>query len=283
MKPSLPGLTAFLLLLIVVPVVSGDYWHGDFVDDSTRVFRRGAPVLSASRSGADTITILRRGTELTVTGSSGASELPDGTRTYWYEVSATDEGGRVSGWMPGTSLAMTSLDLGGDSLFMFTVTGYDSTREDFTGEALLLADGELRDSMAIRPISAAGPDSPYDYSVRGTLLDPSGLEGVTRLVQLSFIYEACGYLNRDLLVAVTDRGFVPGPLADSQFEAGLFTYTEDFILPSDSAGVRDQISVISDLQVLDEESGDVEEQERAVRVIRWTGREFADVNAPEGQ
>lgn len=282
MKPSLPGFTAFLLLLIMVPAVSGDYWHGDFVDDFTRVFQRVVPVLSAPRSGADTIAILRRGTELTVTGSAGAAELPDGTWTYWYEVSATEDGGRISGWMPGTSLAMTSL-LGGDSLFMFTVTGCDSTREDFTGEAVLLVDGELLDSLVMRPVSAAGPDSPYDYSVRGTLLDPSGLEGVTRLVQLSFIYEACGYLNRDLLVAVTDRGFVPGPRADSQFEAGLFTCSEGFILPSDSGGVRDQISVISDLQVMDEESGDVEEQERAVRVIRWTGREFADINDPEGQ
>lgn len=63
--------------------------------------------------------------------------------------------------------------------------------------------------MAILPVSAAGPDSPYDYSVRRTLLDPSGLEGVSRLVQLSFIYEACGYLNRNFLVAVTDRGLVP--------------------------------------------------------------------------
>lgn len=178
--------------------------------------------------------------------------------------------------MPGTSLAMVSLEPEAGSLFMFTVTGYDSSASSFTGSAVLLKEGEPLRELSLHPVGGESPEAPYDYSVRATLLDPSGLRRVEHLVELSFIYEACGYPNIDMLIALTENKMVMGPSAGSQFEAGQYTFEEHFILPSDGSGAPDQVQIAGWLGLWDEDGEDYMEQERTVRTARWTGYEFID-------
>lgn len=273
----LHALWALLSLAAVFTApAAAEYWHGDFTGDSTRVFQEGSPVLASPDISSDTVGTVSRGAPAEILGSGGVAVLGDGTRTYWYRVSVGTEAGVVEGWMPGTSLAMVSLEPEAGSLFMFTVTGYDSSASSFTGFAVLLKEGEPLRELSLHPVGGESPEAPYDYSVRATLLDPSGLHRVEHLVEISFIYEACGYPNIDMLIALTENKMVMGPSAGSQFEAGQYTFEEHFILPSDGSGAPDQVQIAGWLGLWDEDGEDYMEQERTVRTARWTGYEFID-------
>lgn len=270
----------FWIFLSLAPVftapAAADYWHGDFIGDSTRVFQERSAVFASPETPSDTVSTVSRGSSAKILGSGGVVVLDNGTRSYWYEVSVETEAGTVEGWMPGTSLAMVSLQPESGSLFMFTVTGYDSSAFSFTGSAVLLKEGEPPRELTINPVGGESPEAPYDYSVRATLEDPSGLDRVEHLLELSFIYEACGYPNRDVLIAVTESGMVQGPSAGSQFEAGLYTFAEDFILPRDSSGVPNEVLITGWLGLWDEDGENYIEQERTVRTAQWTGNEFIE-------
>jgi hypothetical protein len=270
----------FVVILTLAAVftapAAGDYWHGDFTEESTVVFQDGSPVYAYPDITSDIVSTLSRGEPVDVQGSGGVAVLGDGTRTYWYRVSMQNEADTIEGWMPGTSLAMVSLQPEPGSLFMFTITGYDSSAFSFTGSAVLMKEGEPHRELTINPVGGESPEAPYDYSVRATLLDPSGLDRVEHLVELSFIYEACGYPNIDMLIAVTENGMVAGPSAGSQFEAGLYTFAEDFILPRDSSGVPNEVLITGWLGLWDEDGDEYLEQERTVRTVQWTENEFIE-------
>lgn len=112
-------------VLIACSAVHGDYWYGDFTDDSTVVFSNTAVILSFPDINCSQGVRLPIGTELDITGSSGKDTLPDGMPFYWYEATFEYNGDLCSGYIPGPDLAMTSLALGGDTLFVFTVNGFN--------------------------------------------------------------------------------------------------------------------------------------------------------------
>ncbi len=269
-------LRALLILTAaaLVPVLHADYWFGDFVGDSTVVFQDGSPIYSTPDLQSQQLARLQAGTGVRVTGSAGEVKMPGGLVTYWYKVEPMEGTEDISGYMTGSTLAMTSLELSPGTLFMFNLTGFDSTEFRFGSSAVVLVNGEVADEIDFRPVGGGTGRSPYDYNIRSLPLDAGGLDGVMSLIQLSFIYEACGYLNRDVLFAWTGSDLVMGPNADSQFEAAEYTYIETFVTPSDSAGIPGIVRVRREISQWDEEKDDYSLEESSFTDYPWSGTGF---------
>ena len=266
------------LLAAHCSTVFGDYWHGDFVDSTTVVFSEDAILYSSPDLDSRIIMAVPICTAITVSGSAGEVLLPDGTPTYWYDVSFELPGISLEGYMPGTSLAMTSLELGSDTLFIFNVTGFNPDEYRYSASARIVESGSISEEITFRPVGGGFGQGPYSYCIRGTELDPSGLESVRNLIELSFIYEACGYPNKDILFVWTGDEFLMGPEASSQFEAGLYQYNETFITPADSSGVPGEVTVEVSSTTWDEDLGDYGETSRSSMVYSWNAQSFTLVD-----
>jgi hypothetical protein len=264
---------ALFLFLTLLPGLRADYWHGDFTDDRTFVFSASSPIYSSPDTGSEIVVETPAGTEVRVSGSAGEIVLDSGFNTFWYHVSAVLSGTEYSGYMPGSSLAMTALQLGADTLFMFSVTGNDPDY-GFQSSARVLASGMILDEVEFRPVDGGFGQVPYRYSVRSLQLDPDGLQHIRDLVELSFIYEACGFLNRDILFAWTGEKLIMGPEADSQFEASEYRFIQGFVMPSDSGGSPGTVRVQTTISEWDEEIDDYVVTDSYSADYGWTGTGF---------
>jgi len=268
-------------LILTVALVSSslcllraDYWHGDFVDDSTLVFIQDANLYAAPDPDTTVLVELPAGTPVEVVGSSGEVTLAGGITTYWYQVTARLHDGGHTGFIPGTSLALTDLQLSRDTIFMFSVTGYDPSTAHFSSSARVVAGGSIIDDIVFRPVDGGFGAVPYSYSVRSLPMDAAGLQGVRELIELSFIYEACGFPNMDIAFAWTGKELVMGPRANSQFEAASYRFIETFVAPSDSGGVPDNIRIITNISEWNEDVGDYRVTESYSTDYLWTGDSF---------
>ncbi len=261
-------------VLIACSAIQGDYWYGDFTDDRTVVFSNTAVILSYPDIDCPQGVRLPMGTELDITGSSGTDSLPDGMPFYWYEATFEYSGDLCNGYIPGPDLAMTSLVLGGDTLFVFSVNEFDSEEKYFIATARIISSDEILAEQVFRPFGAYFGQSPYSYCIRGMELQADGFTGIKNLIELSFIYGACGYENRDVLFAWTGTDLIMGPDASSMAEAGCYHYNETFVLPSDSGGVENEITI----EVITEEWDEVIEgyvgTDKTYVTYIWNGEGF---------
>ena len=269
-------LTAVSIVLIASSAVHGDYWYGDFTDYRTVVFSNTAVILSYPDIDCSQGVRLPMGTELDITESKGKDSLPDGMPFYWYEVTFEYDVVECTGYIPGPDLAMTSLSLGGDTLFVFTVTGFNWEEHCFIAAARIISSDEILAEQIFRPVSAGSGQSPYNYCIRGMELQADGFTGIANLIELSFIYEACGYENRDVLFAWTGTNLIMGPHASSQSDAGCYSFNEIFVLPTDSCGVDNEVTIEGSLEEWEDDAdGYVETQRTSVTYI-WNGEVFEE-------
>jgi hypothetical protein len=267
-------LIAISFVLIFSSAAHGDYWYGDFTDDRTVVFSNTAVILSYPDIDCSQGFRLPMGTELDITESMGKDTLPDGMPFYWYEAVFEYDGNECTGYIPGPDLAMTSLALGGDTLFVFTVTGFNPEEHCFIAAARIISSDEILAEQVFRPVSAGSGQSPYSYCIRGMELQPDGFAEIVNLIELSFIYEACGYENRDVLFAWTGTDLYMGPHASSQFDAGCYHFNETFVLPSDSGGVDNEVTIEGILEEWEDNSDDYVETQRTSITYIWNGEAF---------
>ncbi|MCD4702595.1 MAG: hypothetical protein K8S24_12145 [Candidatus Aegiribacteria sp.] len=269
------AITAALALFTIIPsTVLGEYWHGDFVDNRTTVFSVDAVMYDAPDLDSSVMVLIPMGTNVEISGSAGEYLFADGMPSYWYNVTCTQNGSEYNGYMPGLYLAMSSLELGTDTLFMFNVTGYIQKEYRFTASARIVISGDIAAEKIFHPVGSSFGQVPYRYCIRASELNTEGLDRIKNLIELSFIYGACGYVNRDILFAWTGDEFIMGPEANSQFEADIYRFIETFVTPSDSSGVPDEVTVLTSLAEWDEEIDDYIETESSYKVYCWNGNEF---------
>ncbi len=269
------SITSVLVILIIQPsTASGDYWYGDFMNNRTTVFSEDAVMYSAPDVDSSVTVFIPMGTDVEIAESAGEDIFSGGMPSYWYNVKCTLNDIEYSGYTPGLYLAMSSLELGTDTLFLFNVTGYVQEDDCFTASARIVISGRIAAEQEFQPVGNGFGQVPYRYCIRGTVLNPEGLTGVKYLIELSFIYEACGYMNRDVLFAWTSDEFVMGPVADSQFEAGIYHVNGTIVTPSDPSGVPDEVTVLTSIEEWDEEIDDYAETESSFKIYYWNGSEF---------
>jgi hypothetical protein len=266
-------------LMVMAGLARGDYWYGDFTGDSTFTAETVA-LYPAPSDTAVSVMELPAGSPLTVTGLGEGQFDFNGFSSYWYPVRFEDgtvEG--IAGYVPGAFLALSSLPLGGDTLFLFTVTGWDTTEAEYTGALRVLAGGEILDEIVFNPPGSACGQGFYSYNTASLPLDPSGLDGIRSLMKLSFLYNACSYANPDLLTAWTGTDLVIGPEGENEYEAGEYVFSSRFILPASEGGTSGMVGVEGTLGLWDEAVEDYVTSESATEWFAWDGAAFVSMSA----
>ena len=274
---SLRTASFVLLVLTAAGGAHADYWYGDFVENETVVFVDGAELNILADPGSEILANLPAGAAITILGAGEGEFETSGFSSYWYEVSCSIEGVEVTGYIPGAYLAMSDMPLGGDTLFMFSVTGFDPDLDEYIGEAKVIAGGEILDSFIFEPIGSGCDHGFYPYNTELITFDPTGLSGVRDLMRLSFIYAPCGYENPDLLFAWTGEKLVLGPEGMNEAEDGVYIYSSEFILPTDEEGADDTVTLLGTLQIWDEAVEDYSDSEIDMVTYTWTGSDFREI------
>jgi hypothetical protein len=192
----------------------------------------------------------------------------------WMEGACMVGGERLQGYIPLSRLALTSQELGADTLMLFGVKAMDSLLYcRFIGIAKVVSDGRMLWGVAFDTPSGFGETS-FVYGVSSEMLEPAGLRGVEDLMRISFVYEACGYENRDVLLAWTGWHLVSGVSASRVSEAGLFHYTEEILLPGDDPLYSNTVRIASTSEEYDGGSSEYIVVETDTVSWMWTGFEF---------
>lgn len=217
-------MNAFILASAVISVQQFHYGH--FVEGSeTTVFTGGTALLADSADGSTVLACLPAGTPVTI--------VEDGAGY------CSVEAGGACGWVRPAGLALVSLETAG-GLFQLGVTGIDGSGEP-EGEARLLGEEGAARSCPVE-LRLFSEEGRFYYCVDASEVPSEGLSGVETAVVLSFVYEACGYLNSDILMVATADGLVRGPEAASVSEAGIFRHSSTLLLPPE-LGEDDAVEV----------------------------------------
>ena len=250
-------MNAFILAAALIS--TQQYHYGHFLEGSeTTVFAGNASVLSGCTGEACLVAGLPAGTPVLV-----AEEGTEYCRV---------EAGGAGGWVPTTDLALVSLPVTG-GLFQLGITGLDGSGAPAGEARLIRGDGSfLACPVELRPFSESGR---VDYCIEASEVPAVGLTGVETALMLSFVYEACGYLNSDILLVATDDELVPGPEARSVSEAGIFHHVSSLVLPPELG--EDDVVEISTRHTEWTEDGDsllVSLDETSLVRYVWNGRFF---------
>lgn len=250
-------MNTFVLAAAVLSIQQYNYGH--FVEAAeTTVFAEEAEILDGCGADAATVAGLPAGTPVTI--------LKDG-RDY-----CSIQAGGISGWARANDLALVSLETSG-GLFQLGITGAGESGEP-AGEARLYRDDGvvLSCPMGLRHFSE---DGRVYYCVEASEVSAEGFSGAGTAVILSFIYEACGYLNSDILLVATADELVPGPEAASVSEAGIFHNVSSLVLPAELG--EDDVVEVSTRHTEWIEDGDslfVSLDETSLVRYVWNGRFF---------
>jgi hypothetical protein len=261
------------LLLLLAAAVPADYYPARFEEGYTFTAAATGLYGEPDTAGVELVEI-PPGELLEIEGFTGVTLVADSCAWGWYEAGYRLGDLELDGYVLDRDLAFASVLLGPDTVFVYRLTGFDTDAGFFTGEASVVRDGEVLDALDYPPCWTPWGRT-FDYDVLAFLEDPSGFDGVRALVCLSFGMHACGYENRDDLLAWTRDGrLVAGPRASSIAEGGLFHCWTETVLPSDSGGVRNLVILHSFMDEYVEETDEYVVTDERTEVVSWTGGSF---------
>ncbi len=267
-------LLAVTTVLLASSTVQADYRFGDFTTDRTVVFSDEAALYAAPDPNSSILIQLPVGTPVTIPEGGSGEYNSDGLTSYWYKAVYQSDDSEFTGFIPGCDLAMSDMILDGDTLFLFTVTGFNEESSQFIGRIRIISSGDILAEIEVDPMGRSFGQGFYEYNTECLLRDPDGLTGVKNLVELSFLYPACGYANYDVLFAWTGSDLITGPMGYSVAEAGCYHANSRYILPSDSAGTLNEVVVETIMEEFNDDTMDYYETERTVTAFKWDGTKF---------
>jgi len=264
---------------LLTSMVSGDTVMGEFAGETVHVFSDSAWLFHEPHITIQPALLLEIGTELSLIDQLDSVQCSGGLTTPWVQVSLETPSGVVLGFLPGRYLALTSFEMGTDSIFMFGITDFDDESSDFLGSGKLVSGGTVIAVCPYEPVSVGMETGSYHYSVSSLPADPSGLRGVLHIAMVSFDYPACGFPSVTVPFLWTGSELAAGPEAVSMSEAGIFHYNAQILLPSDQGGVDEALVLTGISERWDDESDGYVEERRTVRLFTWDEGGFTEVTA----
>jgi hypothetical protein len=266
-------LCLLLALASVKPAGSGaraPFEYGSFQTGCAAVAFSTGLADSPSADGCSLLVLLR-GDTVTITGPGEGTCRSRGFDSQWYPVLAADG---TSGWVRGTDLAPSYIETR-NGLLLFAITGRPADSLYHGAVMLVRQGGALLDSAEVLvPADHYLPS--YGYCVSFRTADPAGLDRADAAAVLEFVYEACGYVNEDVLLLETGPHLVVGPYAYRAFEAGIFHYTETLVLPSHDGGSPEEVTVRAIEETFDDEAGEYVTVRTGSTAYAWSGAGFTE-------
>lgn len=222
--------------------VAGELSQGTFKNYLLPLFADKVNVRQEPNTTAPILETLPIGSEVHILEKCGADLVVNGYRQNWYKIRRPLEEKPVEGYIWGGFLpiALSSCDAG-HVMVGITECG---TGGHFTGEARLVCDGRIlsRTPIEITNTPLGRPDS-YDYTVEMEPVKIPGFPEFKDVFEVSYIYEACGYTNSQVLLFWDGKHLSAGPVANQVSEAGLFHVDAEFLFPGQEGCPKSQIWV----------------------------------------
>jgi hypothetical protein len=176
-------------------------------------------------------------------------------------------------------LALTSQELGADTLLLFGVPGRGPLYGNFTGVAKVVSSGRMLWGIVFTtPDIRMGGRQRWGSDVSSESPDPAGLSGVEDLVLLSFVGDAQGDESHDHheLLAWTGRYLVPGIAAGRISDGGIVLLDQRILLPGEDRSFENVVRIVSTWEAWDEEAMEAIVEDVDTTTWMWTGVEFID-------
>jgi hypothetical protein len=271
----------FMLTSITAQAEYGAFDYGKFVPESpVLLFGDKVNVREEPSIKAKVVATLTIGDPMEIIGTAETQYTVNDYTTNWYEVAFEEEGEVMQGYVWGglisiVSLPLKTFDEDNFDVFVFSITGFDEEK-GFTGEARIVKDGRIISKVSFEIMGHAELEgSGYSHSISGIALDDAGFSQLDNIFVLSFMYEACGVANGDVLLFWNGSKLVYGVEGVSVSEADLFSQTFNFYFPSEIEGSP---NFLIHVQTFDEYYDEVA-PEHTVKLYKWTGKKLDQVYA----
>ncbi len=264
-----------MAVCLLVTGAQGEYHYGDF-SGATAVFQEMRLFQEPDTLSTVLCTVLP-GTEIEILENTNQDYEKYNLITEWYRISCESDGIQYTGYSPSLYFACTCQTLSSGDVFLFGLSGYNPDTYSVSGMARIVTDGCVVQEAEVNPQQDYwGPGNRYGYTVDSRLQDVTGFSDLNDIVIIFFIYEACGYENRDLPVFWNGENLFCAEYASSMSEAGIFHVNQKHIFPSDHGGIENTLMIHGSEEEWDEEvDGYVLIGETDESYV-WTGDGFQD-------
>jgi hypothetical protein len=272
------ALCLLVLAALTAPAAVADTSYGELTDSRSFVFSENAGLFESPSESSAVVCSLPLGTPVFGLAAVDIQHTAEGLSSTWMQGACELGGEMFQGYIPMSWLALTSQELGADTLLLFGIDSGSPLNGRFVGVARVVSGGRMLWGVAFYPPNTDfGGSAGYSYGVSSRLLDPEGLSGVEDLVMLSFLYEACGYENRDVLLTWTGKYLGAGIAASRVAEAGIFHYTEEIVLPGADPSLANLVSIVSTEEQFDDEAMGYFTVNTDTTIWMWNGIEFINL------
>lgn len=273
-----------LLLLLFLPLTSAAqekcavYNYGKFTKGQAvflfadRVNIRSAP----DTAKKNIIANLPIGHKLKIEEVIKESYMMNGFKSNWYKVSFSNKGTPQTGYIWGGLLSITSTlikEKGSKILFLAGITKF-SGNSGLKAEMRVISNSTIMSRTQFSPMQFDTRDGAYNYSVSGTIGGNRGLHGVKNIITLSFLYEACGYPNGDIIFIFDGKKIFAGTESQSVAEAGVFHFSTKLVFPDDPGGQKNALIKIQTTENFDEDKKDYVVDKIEKSKFTWNGMKF---------
>jgi hypothetical protein len=268
----------FMLTSVTAQAEYAVYDYGQFVPGSpVLLFGDKVNIREEPSINAKVVATLTIGDPMEIIAEAETQYTVNDYTTNWYQVAFEEEGEQMEGYVWGglisiVSLPLKTFDEDNFDVFVFSITGFDEEK-GFTGEARAAKDGKIVSKTSFEITGYSGDEGGYSHSISGIALDDAGFAQLDNIFVLSFMYEACGVANGDVLLFWNGSKLVYGVEGVSVSEADLFSQTFDFYFPSEIEGSPNYLIHV---QTFDEYYDEVA-PEHTVRLYKWNGKKLEQV------
>lgn len=269
-----PGALVSVLAVCTAPSLFADTFYGSFVKDRSVVYSETANLFAMPSENSEVLCSLPVGTLIRNITPLESTHDVNGLISPWMQ-GACEVGGRsYSGFIPMSQLALTDMELQNDTLFIFGLDEFWSGGLRYSGQAKIVFAGNVLQRFPLTPPDGFSEEDNYLYCVSSRLVESEGFPGARNLITLSFNYEACGYVNRDYLLAWTGSTLAGGVFTSSVTEAGIFHYFESFIFPDEDPRHANVLRVASLSEEFDEKVNSYFTVSTDTTEYSWNGNTF---------
>jgi hypothetical protein len=257
------------------------YDYGQFVPGSpVLLFGDKVNIREEPSINAGVVATLTIGHPMEIIAEAETQYTVNDFTTNWYEVAFEHEGEVKEGYVWGgllsiVSLPLESFDEDNFDIFVFGITEFVE-EEGFTGEARIAKDGKIISRVSFDIIGHMQTESArYSHSISGIALSDAGFSQLENIFVLSFMYEACGVTNGDVLLFWNGSSISYGTNGVSVSEADVFSQTFDFYFPYEIEGSP---NVLIYIQTYDEYYDEIS-PEHTVILYQWNGKTLEQMYA----
>jgi hypothetical protein len=272
-----------VLLLLSTLLAQPEYYvfdYGTFIEGNTvHIFGDKVNIREEPSVTSNIIETLPIGYPVYIVEKTDERYDINGYIAPWYQVSFTYENEDKEGYLWGGLLSIVSLDTDDDKMFLYGITGYNDEGDEYISEARIAEDGKILSQTEFTLISGYQEQKGiYDYSVSGTVFDHSGFTTVKNIFNVSFIYEACGFVNGEALIFWDGKDITFGLLTERVSEAGCYRTEADVFFPAEITGNPDYLIVLyTFIEYGGEETGNY--IEKSVELYHWNKKQLKKVEA----